>query len=470
MNKNTGHFVAFDKQWFVKNQGILLFLLNSPLTRKFSRYTLRITKQDVGYKGKIVELAPSYYTLELGRFGDSVKLVTDFRTHPKYAKRIYFAFKPLWWALHVWDFMIADRIAPGLSFGFSTLTAYPAVGAAAPVDGYVMRQATSESFATIRAGAGTVAGPSATLGATPWLRAHASTANTYNDFGRGIYGFDTSPIGGGVISAAVLSLATNIAPETFLGDTDVDVVAATPASNNNLVAADFTTLGTTRYATGKAVSTFSSVDGTYNDLTLNATGIAAINGSGYTFLGTRLKWDTDNSFTGTWVSGSKSTAFIGYFADQTGTSTDPKLVVTYLLSITISETVAVTASLLKTTSRIFSDKIAITDTITAVRIYAQEVVESIAIYASIFRTITRTFIESIGVSATIESVRSRLATLTEIVGITASMVKQQNKVLSETIGILDSTVKILNGLLVGIWRRRARPIITWSKRARHDGS
>ena len=116
---------------------------------------------------------------------------------------------------------------------------------------------------------------------------------------RGILTFLTSSIGAGkLISDVVLSL-NETATSVALGDTDCDIVASTPASDNDIVAADYSQLGSTPFAS-IAISALSA--GVYNDFTLDANGRANISPTGVSKFGTRLGWDTDGSFGGSWIS------------------------------------------------------------------------------------------------------------------------------------------------------------------------
>lgn len=219
------------------------------------------------------------------------------------------------------------EIVPG-SVGNTTSTFYPAFGAVSPVDGRVFRDGVSESFATIRAGNGTGAQDLTTENQVTGLRS-TGTVNEYQTIHRSVFGFDTSSIPDtDIISAATISVASAGAHEVGNGNDQVDVVSASGlASPSSLTAADYqNAFGTTRFATGKLISSLSSTAGVYNDWALNATGIAAINKTTNTFLGMRGKWDVDNSFTGTWASNAY-TLFYGRYADYTGTASDPKLVV-----------------------------------------------------------------------------------------------------------------------------------------------
>lgn len=63
----------------------------------------------------------------------------------------------------------------------------------------------------------------------------------------------------------------------------------------------------------------------YNSIALAA---AAITKAGITALGGRLSWDTDGSFGGTWANAAE-VYVASYYADQTGTTNDPRLTVVH---------------------------------------------------------------------------------------------------------------------------------------------
>jgi len=206
--------------------------------------------------------------------------------------------------------------------GSTTSTFFPAAGTNAPVDGFVRRSGVNETFSTIRAGAGNGAGDSSTQFG-PALNASATT-DQFEEMNRNGFGFDTSPIDiADIVSSATISFHSD-SNLTGLGDTDIDVVLFTPASESAIATGDFVNFGTTRFATGIAVTAWNN--GSYTDYTLNASGLANISQTGNDFFGLRTKWDVDNSFTGTWSS-SAVTRVNPFFADEAGTAKDPKLVV-----------------------------------------------------------------------------------------------------------------------------------------------
>lgn len=323
--------MVFSKEWFSQHQNKILTLLNNPLTKRWFRWCMRIDCKD-----KIVNITPHSYSVFLRKVGKKkVELRTDFRTHDKYAKRLYYAFKPLWWTIHFIDWVILDRFELP-SFGFDTLTVYPDASSGwTTVDGNVERSWVNQTFWNIRSGAGTGADVSGTDDDVAALRA-STTSNQFQRLARGIYTFDTSPLtASAVISATVFGSYGWDLVTSLWASFEVDIVGSTPASNNNLVSADYGQLGSTVFAS-IARASLNAVNwwgwGGYNNFTLDSNGIANVSLTGISRFGSRLNWDTDNSFWGSWSSNASS-YYNSYLADQTGTTNDPKLVITYTLPI-----------------------------------------------------------------------------------------------------------------------------------------
>jgi hypothetical protein len=234
--------------------------------------------------------------------------------------------------LHAWDWAFADRWIPELSFGFSTLTAYPdADPETNTVDGYVEHYGAGNfSWATLRAAAGANA-----RGGWDYDIVHvivSGSSNTlWNLMGRSIFLFDTSTLTSGAsISAAVMSIygyskqdQNVITPSTML-------YTSAPATDTAVVSGDFDSLGAV--AQSDTAITYAGWSVTaYNDITLNSTGIGNISKTGITKYGCRSgNYDGPNSEPSyTWVAIDSWSEVSGYYADQDGTANDPKLVVTY---------------------------------------------------------------------------------------------------------------------------------------------
>jgi len=319
MNKNNGPFLAFDTLWFQKHQTVLVFLLNNFFTKRLFRYLLRIHKDCP--EEQIVEIGPTYY-----KFGPYVKdgvvhLKADLRTHPKFAKRIYYSLRPLWWALHCWDLLIADRFFPRLSFGFSSLVIYPVSGVSA--DAYI-RETTQETWASKIA---------KTIGISVVDNAILSNVITtgtngslpYTDLRKISAGFLTSTISG-VINSAVISFNYSNKFSSGSAVPACNIYSSSPASDTAIVVGDYDGFGSTEFSTTKA---YADIGAGYNDWTLNASGLVHINQSGVTHFGCL---EANYAVTGTDPLMSASSLTVGfqfYGSNQTGTSQDPKLTVDY---------------------------------------------------------------------------------------------------------------------------------------------
>ena len=162
-------------------------------------------------------------------------------------------------------------------------------------DARIQRDGVNENFSTIRVGAGTaITNASSTITVT----------YLYSDFtgyyeGLGRYGWvgDTSSIpNDATITSATFSLYGAGTKTNSVGDINASLVGFIPATPTNLVKADFNTRQTTKYATDIPYATWSNTS--WNNFTLNAAGLAAINKTGYTQLMITNTWDADNSTVG----------------------------------------------------------------------------------------------------------------------------------------------------------------------------
>lgn len=328
------HYRAFGSLFFLLHQGKLLWLLNAPIIGRWFRRVLRISGESssVGRR-RIFRILPHAIF-----WGDGLRQKAEFRTHAKFSKRLYYAFRPLWWTLHAWDWAFADRWVPQLSFGFSTLTKYPNAdgdGGQNTVDGTVARWSVDETWANIRTGAGN--SPVSNVASSYPIRITASaTTNKYAQLWRSIFLFDTSALtAGATISAAVLSLFGVNKTDGNVIAPDIDIYTSTPASNTALANGDYAQIGSTSQ-TGAPITYGNWSIVAYNDFTFDATGRGNVSKTGISKFGARnANYDvagTNPSGVG-WVSAANS-RMGSYFADQTGTANDPKLVVTYLIQIT----------------------------------------------------------------------------------------------------------------------------------------
>ena len=309
----------FDNNWFYKHQKKLLWLLKFRLFK----YILRIETNK-----KIIGILPNVYFIKGNKKN---KYIADFRTHNKYSKRLYHAFKYIWYLFHAWDMAVNFLRLPVLNLGFDTLTVYPDAGTGATtVDGFVRRVVDSGTWADIHDGVGTSV--NATSASETYFYWYFGGAG--NELRRTILTFDTSSLGSGAtISAAVMSLFGAGKADGAGKSPNIDIYASTPASNNNLVAADYQQIGTTSQ-TGSPITYANYSTTTYNDFTFNSTGTSTISTTGISKFGARnANYDVANVDP---ASTSFGTYMSGYYADQAGTANDPKLVITYTPGAVVS--------------------------------------------------------------------------------------------------------------------------------------
>ena len=322
------------REWFERHQTPLLALANT----RWGRRVLCV-QEDVPRDRWVVGLSPHSITwandsllefVQKSRRGEPVSLTTDFRTHAKFEKRLIYGLFPRWKA--GWEYVagIWQRNMQVQPAWASTLTAYPQAlsgGTNVTCDAYIYRSISSETLATIRAGAATAVSNSSTAFYVSYLGASA-TVNQFTLLVRNIATFDTSALGASAnISDATLSIKGS-SKGNALGSDTTHLVSATPASNNVIVLGDYGQLGTTSFA-NITYANFSTT--AYNDYVSSADLIANISKTGISKFGFRGEWDLNNSFTGVWASGA-NTQIVGAAADVSGTTSDPKLVVTFTLS------------------------------------------------------------------------------------------------------------------------------------------
>ena len=220
-----------------------------------------------------------------------------------------------------------SNIVPG-KIGNTTSTFYPSPSGGSPVDGFGGRaSAGSTNWSDPHDGVGTFAVDDATSSIYLTLRSQSAPTNAWRQISRSIFGFDTSAIGGDTISSATLSLrGTSTQIQSSWGISLAIDAVDQPASTDALVTGDFD-FGNFDNAdqSDTRISITSWNTGGYNDYPFNATGISNINKSGLSWFAARSDADLDDT-PPSWQS-NKDDRFLGYFADQTGTTNDPKLVV-----------------------------------------------------------------------------------------------------------------------------------------------
>lgn len=322
MNTQNTNEIVFGIKWFEKHQSKLLWLLNTPVIKYWFRWIMRIYCKDT-----INRITPNSYSFGAKIVNDKIEVKTDFRTHDKYSKRLYYAFKPIWYVMHALDWAMLDRVEAltHLSFGFSTLTQYPgSIGTDNPVDGYIANVGgAGDPFSTVQSASTGTSTDTATDDSIPCQDSYNGSNYVIR---RGVFCFDTSSLtSGAIVSSVVFSIAGSGSATVNADTRTAYIVAATPAATNTLSTSDYSLVGSTTFAS-MLFSSWTTTDGTYNDFTLDSNGIANISKTGITKYGVRTSGDISVSApTGT-------NRIMGWFSEKTGTSKDPKVVVTYTVA------------------------------------------------------------------------------------------------------------------------------------------
>ncbi len=327
--------MVFDKAWFNTHQSKLLWLLNSKLTRRWFRWVMCIDNPAF-----INRIEPNAYWFNAKHVNsDQIQVTADFRTNDKYARRLYYGFRPFWHLLHILDKPI-DLFVPSLSFGFATLTAFSgSTGLNNPMDGTASRGSVNETFGTIQSSAGNTSNAGLPGAELVLHLVCSTTSNQFSELIRHFHCYDTSSLTSSAsISAAVVSLNGKGAGFNGGGTApNINIASSTPTNSGTgtVTNGDYSNCGSTSFSSLALTSWVGA--NTYNDFTLDSNGIANISLTGISKFSTRLSWDLNNSFTGTWASTRAWEATI-WSAKETGTTLDPKLVVTYTLSTATANT------------------------------------------------------------------------------------------------------------------------------------
>lgn len=323
---------VFSATWFARHQRTLLTLLNAPVIGGEFRAALAMGRDDAGgdTKRPILELRPHCYTVDNG----DGTVTTDFRTHPKYARVLRHRFALLWRAAHAWDLHVANPLVPALNLGFDSLEVYPDPDPEVTTfDGTTTGGGSSMSWSSLWLHTGAASNDAD----NPQLIVQLSTALTNPNWYwniRGAFTFDTTPLRGHpLVSSAVISAksstSTGAADPTGISPA-VNVVEFSPQSLSGIQTTDHVRYGAVGLATARTFAAIAA-DGidVYQDFTLNASGRAQIRGDRPTALGMRESVYDMAGAEPAWGGADQHYWWTTYKAEQSGTTSDPKLAVTY---------------------------------------------------------------------------------------------------------------------------------------------
>jgi hypothetical protein len=278
---------VFSKQWFKKYNRVITRVARLPILgewifhfKKFGHYVDR---------KKIVEVTPNSVIEFIGYKKGKVELKQHFFVRNEYALRLQSVFYPIWITFHIWD--IITKPIPQLNLGFDTLTVYPdKYGGGTAVDGELYSGISS--WANVRGASSTATYSGSVTNSPQWYSYVGSTFNgsAYSIY-RAVTNFDTDALTAeATISGAVYSIMGSTDSDT--NDGKICIVAFT-GNASTLVATDYNDFGTTDFATRLDIGSYSLTS--YNDFTLNASGISNISKTGISKFGVRDSNDVDNS-------------------------------------------------------------------------------------------------------------------------------------------------------------------------------
>lgn len=357
------------------------------------------------------------------------------------------------------------------------------------VDGYAARflgVGSGEAWSSIRTNAGNLSADSSTDDYYVEIGSDSGSPN-WRILWRAIFLFDTSSLdNAAVISAATLGLRGTFKSDDCAITPNLNIYDATPASNTAIANGDYNqTGGSSPTALATAISYASYSTSGYNTFTLNASGIAAISLTGVSKFSARNA-NYDAAASAPTHPGSAQTSILqGNFADNSGTSSDPKLSVTYtvptaytqtcteaiaivdtrtmLTDKPLTEAVTIVDTVVKLTGRVFSDIITLVDSILNTPIFLKILDEVVAVVDTVTTKITgKIFTEVVTVVDTAITQLSKV--FSETVVLVATFFRTPVfKVLTETIRVVDTIRNIFNGILAGIWKRTPKDNGTWTK-------
>jgi len=295
--------------------------LYQPFFDKFQRELLLVANSEAGRslfripdKEKIVKLSPNSYHTEL----DKGIYKATFRCYELYSAIVHGGLpsKKIKSENHIVPFIARKNRSLSPFFHLPMLSVNSFYSGAG--DGHLGNHQSYPNYVTAR--------DAATATHIDYTSATGFAMITQNNGGGGInyrsfFPIDTSTLGA---ASAIRSAIFSAMGSANYSDTDgksVHLVQTNQATVTELVAADYDNVTKTDLATAGILLHLANES--YNDWTMNSTGIGVINRAGYTKLGLMGNVDLTNSNTDGPACGHSI-----YMSEQTGTTKDPKLTVT----------------------------------------------------------------------------------------------------------------------------------------------
>lgn len=326
------YWLAFTPEWFERHQRALLWLVNNRWLGGAFRRWLNL-RPDM----RVTTITPD----AVNYASDGPECVLVAYPGPVVAMDVYRAFRPIWWAIHYWDELIADRWLPELSYGFDTLTANTQTSGQY-FDGAIQGSSTSYASASTLADVALYPTDGTELG-LEWSRTGTSDYVLSKLF----FKFNLTSISGSIIaSSAVFSIggvdgkAENytgvqiLCREAQIGDSDTSFVTGNSGDWTKIQSTTFgylttqTTSSTGLYPTYNPFRYYNPATDDNNLFTFNDAGKTHVASKA----GSVLKLALIHSRTGQVPS---SISKVTFYAAETSTYSGarPKLTITYARAI-----------------------------------------------------------------------------------------------------------------------------------------
>lgn len=344
--------------------------------------------------------------------------------------------------------------AVGRVFTDTTTSFYSGAG-----DGriYNLGYAGNVSWSTMLASAGTNAEPTGETSFCPLIQT-ATTTGKYLSQGIWLFQADTSAIGDSdTVTAANLKITSGTTNQNNLNLSGIGIIEATTASPTTLGVADFlnTTAHTTKLATSKTYAQWLTGNA-LNTFALNASGLAVVSKTGYTKLAVSFDNAIDNSEP-SWVQNA-STLLTIHNSENTNSSYDPYLSVTYssgsTVTVTVSDTISTSEAIFNARTRVLAliDSVGLTETIGNIRNRIFSIADSINVSenTSLLKVITVMVNDTISLISTFGgAVRNRIMAVSDLIGLTEAVETVKTYIISVSDSIsLSETINFLNVTLI----------------------
>lgn len=331
--------LKIDNYFFKKYQSKLLFVANNIFLRWF--LGLNRLPKEIRYQ-YIEKITPSsVHTIKGYDINNNPLYEAHCFTNPRFAEALAYNVTPFVYLMNLRSYKYEWRFSPvGFVTSLLLLIALPKSGMfafmgtvtdyyAGAGDGYVNYN--NATYSTCRsAGTGNGSGyTEASIDGSIVARSIFFSAQYYSS--RGFFPIDTSGLGSGAtITSATMSHYIEVSA-TYNADSDsLSVVQTSQASTSSLSNSDF---GSVTFTDGgsKTLASF-SVANQYWVWTLNGTALGWINKTGVSKLGVISLREINNNT----PTGLNQLGGAWYFSDNTGTSKDPYLSVTYTTSTDVT--------------------------------------------------------------------------------------------------------------------------------------